>query len=152
MLHHGRLVCAGFGLPREVLRRPCNDAGWRRLAQVGGQASRQQDAEAFPQPDFGEISTDKANKVGEETPDKTVFTHNTTTGHTPCHMPGWIQLTYKINCARPGVPGEECDEPIHLATPKRHKTGAGSQWARERRDHAMCPRRWLMSHEQMREI
>ena len=108
-----------------VVRAPTPD-GEDTPKWVATLAGRQEDAEGFPQPNFGEVSADKANNVGEETPDKTVFTHNTTTGHTPCHMPGWMQLNYKINCDFPGVPGEDFDNPVCLATPKRQKTGAGS--------------------------
>ena len=55
------------------------------------------------------------------TPDKTVFTHNVASDHTPDGAPGYMQMNLRLNRMHRGVPGRSDEDPVLVDTPSRQK-------------------------------
>ena len=81
---------------------------WRRKRRKRLKPRWRPRAKQIRQPDFALV-----------TPPKTVLPkdHNPETGSTP--YDDWRVLNHRVNCPRPGVPGDTFENPFCLATPTR---------------------------------
>ena len=105
-------TCTGCIVPGGATPSSQSTPGWR--AGNASQASTPEDLlGALQQPSFG--------SEPEESPEKTVFSHNVETGDTPSVAGSATRANIRYNAPHPGVPGHSETSPVVLDTPARGK-------------------------------